>query len=168
MNSLSPEAWADAALDLISDSGLEALNVEALARRLGVTKGSFYWHYSSRSALVRVALARWERRDSEILGADLGAISESRARLRRLLWRGADRILERLAPSADPAVLDALRRVRERRVGQLAAVYGELGLDLEAAGRRAVLAYAAYAGLNHLSPEDADRAVEVLVPAEDW
>ena len=166
MNPLSPEAWADAALDLISASGLEALNVEALARRLGVTKGSFYWHYSSRSSLVRVALARWERRESELLAADLGSIDESRGRLRRLLWRGADRVLDRLAPSGDAAVLDALRRVRERRVGQLAAVYGEFGLDDQAAGRRALLAYAAYAGLNHLTPEDAERAVELLIPSQ--
>jgi AcrR family transcriptional regulator len=164
VKNLYPEAWADAALEVISEAGLESLNVESLARRLGVTKGSFYWHFSSRSSLLSVSLARWERRESELLRVELEVIPEPRARLRRLLWRGADRILERLAPSADPAVVATLGRLRERRVAQLAAVYSELGLAEQPARRRAVLAYAAYAGLKHLAPEDAERAVQLLVP----
>ena len=165
MRGLSPEAWADAALDVISEEGLEALNVESLARRLGVTKGSFYWHFSSGSALLRVALARWERRETEVLRLELAAISEPRARLRRLLWRGGDRVLDRLGTSSDPSVQEALRRVRERRTGQLSDCYVELGVEPAAARRRALLAYAAYAGLSHLVPEDALEASELLVPS---
>ena len=42
---LSAEDWAQAALDLIAEQGVAAVAVEPLARRLGVTKGSFYWHF---------------------------------------------------------------------------------------------------------------------------
>ena len=45
---LSAEDWAVAALDVIAESGLAAVAVEPLAKRLGVTKGSFYWHFPSR------------------------------------------------------------------------------------------------------------------------
>src|SRR3546814_7480606 len=57
---LSAEDWAQAALDLIAEHGVAAVAVEPLARRLGVTKGSFYWHFQSRDALLQAALARWE------------------------------------------------------------------------------------------------------------
>ena len=57
---LSAEDWALAALDVIAESGLAAVAVEPLARRLGVTKGSFYWHFPSREALLVAALERWE------------------------------------------------------------------------------------------------------------
>ena len=164
VTSLSPEAWADAALEVISEGGLENLNVEALARRLGVTKGSFYWHFSSRSSMLLVALARWERLESEALRIDQDAIADPRARLRRLLWRGTDSILERLAPSADASVVRTLSRVRDRHVNQLATVYRELRLPEELARKQALLAYAAFAGLNHLTPEDAGVAVDQLVP----
>ena len=53
---LSADDWALAALDVIAEQGLAAVAVEPLARRLGVTKGSFYWHFPSREALLVAAL----------------------------------------------------------------------------------------------------------------
>jgi hypothetical protein len=49
--------WAEAALQLIAEAGLGALTVDALAARLGVTKGSFYWHFKGRSELLGLRLA---------------------------------------------------------------------------------------------------------------
>ena len=54
--------WAQAALDEIEDAGVRALTVEAVARRLGVSKGGAYHHFRDRRDLLRAALARWERR----------------------------------------------------------------------------------------------------------
>ena len=34
--------------------------MEGLARRLGATKGSFYWHFTNRDALIEASLAAWE------------------------------------------------------------------------------------------------------------
>ena len=62
---LSAEDWAQAALDLIAEQGVAAVAVEPLARRLGVTKGSFYWHFPSRDALLQAALERWEANEQE-------------------------------------------------------------------------------------------------------
>ena len=46
---LTSSDWVEGALQLISEAGLRAFTVEALATRLGVTKGSFYWHFKGRS-----------------------------------------------------------------------------------------------------------------------
>ena len=54
------EDWAAAALAAIADGGLAAVAVEPLAARLGTTKGSFYWHFANRDALLAAALALWE------------------------------------------------------------------------------------------------------------
>jgi len=59
---LTAADWAEAALQLIAEAGLGALTVETLAGRLGVTKGSFYWHFKGRSELLAASLRRWEHR----------------------------------------------------------------------------------------------------------
>ena len=79
---LSAEDWALAALDVIAEQGLAAVAVEPLARRLGVTKGSFYWHFPSREALLVAALERWEKTEQETVFGKLEAVSDPRARLR--------------------------------------------------------------------------------------
>ena len=60
---LTAADWAEAALQLIAEKGLGALTVSTLAVRLGVTKGSFYWHFDGRASLLTAALARWEEPD---------------------------------------------------------------------------------------------------------
>ena len=81
---LSAEDWAQAALDLIAEQGVAAVAVEPLARRLGVTTGSFYWHFPSRDALLQAALERWEKVEQEQVFGQLEAIADPRERLRAL------------------------------------------------------------------------------------
>src|SRR6478735_6374421 len=53
--------WIEAAFRALSVGGLGNLSVERLARELGATKGSFYWHFTDRPALVEAVLEEWER-----------------------------------------------------------------------------------------------------------
>jgi AcrR family transcriptional regulator len=50
------DEWGDAALEALAEGGPEAVRVEALAVRLGVSKGGFYWHFTGRPALVEEML----------------------------------------------------------------------------------------------------------------
>ena len=72
---LSADDWANAALDLIAEQGVASVAVEPLARRLGVTKGSFYWHFPSREALLVAALERWEKMEQDLLFGELEPIT---------------------------------------------------------------------------------------------
>lgn len=56
---LDAAAWLDAGLDALYEKGIEAVKVEPLAKRLGVTKGSFYWHFKDRRALLDGLVDRW-------------------------------------------------------------------------------------------------------------
>ena len=81
---LSAIDWANAALDVIAEDGVAGVAVEPLARRLGVTKGSFYWHFPSREALLAAALERWEAMEQETVFGKLEGFPEPGERLRAL------------------------------------------------------------------------------------
>ncbi len=56
---LNKDDWIKAAFTTLSESGVDAVRVEALAKRIGVTKGSFYWHFKSRQELLDALLEKW-------------------------------------------------------------------------------------------------------------
>lgn len=154
---LSAEDWAQAALDLIAEQGVAALAVEPLARRLGVTKGSFYWHFPSRDALLQAALERWESFEQEAVFGTLEAVSDPRERLRDLFQLVAHEARSHVVFSAllkamdHPAVQPVMARVSQRRLDYLTASFRQAGLGRSDARHRARLAYAAYVGFLQLS-----------------
>lgn len=153
---LSATDWAQAALDLIAEQGIAAVAVEPLARRLGVTKGSFYWHFPSRDALLQAALERWERVEQDEVFGQLEAIVDPRARLRALFQLVAHEakshiIYSELLKALDhPAVAPVIGRVSQRRFDYLTASFRQAGLSRTDAQHRARLAYAAYVGFLQL------------------
>jgi AcrR family transcriptional regulator len=158
MARLSPDAWTAAALEVMADKGLAGVAVEPLASKLGVTKGSFYWHFHNREDLLAATLERWEKSYTDDLIDRLARIADPRDRLRRLIRRVSqggrgDRVHMALASADHPLVRSALARVTERRLDFLERCYGELGQVGAEARRSALLAYAAYVGLVHLRSE---------------
>jgi len=59
---LDAEAWIEAGFDALAENGVEAIRVERLAKRMGVTKGSFYWHFKDRQSLLEAMLQSWRQR----------------------------------------------------------------------------------------------------------
>jgi AcrR family transcriptional regulator len=156
---LTASDWAEAALQLIAEKGLRALTVGTLASRLGVTKGSFYWHFQGRSELLAAALARWEQRATTEAIRGLDAVTDYRRRLELMLDAASQPPRSRslyaaLAEAAeDPVVRRALDRVASVRVAYLELCYRNLGLSPALAKLQAVFAYAAYRGLLQLAHE---------------
>jgi AcrR family transcriptional regulator len=69
-DSLTREDWISGAWDMLGETGIDGVRVEPLARRLGVTKGSFYWHFKERQELLDALLDRWfSIWDNQISGA---------------------------------------------------------------------------------------------------
>src|SRR5260370_5762522 len=56
------EDWVKAATRRLAAGGSESVAIEPLARDMGVTKGSFYWHFRDRRALLEVLIPDWESR----------------------------------------------------------------------------------------------------------
>ena len=154
---LSADDWAQAALDLIAEQGVAAVAVEPLARRLGVTKGSFYWHFPSRDALLQAALERWESVEQEAVFGTLERVPDPRERLRALFRMVAHEYQSHVIYSAllkaldHPSVQPVIDRVSKRRLDYLAASFRQTGLVREDALHRARLTYAAYVGFLQLN-----------------
>ena len=161
---LSAEDWAQAALDLVAEQGVAAVAVEPLARRLGVTKGSFYWHFPSRDALLQAALERWEAIEQESVFGSLEAVPDPRERLRKLFLLVAHEVKphviysELLKALDHPAVQPVINRVSQRRLDYLVASFRQAGLGRTEAQHRARLAYSAYLGFPAAGPAAASAA----------
>jgi AcrR family transcriptional regulator len=156
---LTAADWAEAALQLIAERGLGALTVSTLASRLGVTKGSFYWHFEGRASLLAAALARWEERTHVEAIRVLDSIADHRQRLELIIGASTEPPRSRslyaaLAEAAeDPVVRKALQRVATARIEYLEICYRHAGYKAAAAKAQAVFAYAAYRGLVQLAHE---------------
>ncbi|GAB2986198.1 TetR/AcrR family transcriptional regulator [Saccharothrix stipae] len=144
--------WTGVALRALAEGGVAAVAVEPLAARLGATKGSAYWHFPNREALLKATLERWEREHTEAVIEIVESVPEPLAKLRLLFATVLENVedsaveLAMLAAKDDPAVEPVLRRVTDRRIGYLEELFAELGFDGDVAHQRAVLAYSVYLG----------------------
>lgn len=151
-NNLSADDWAHAALESIAAGGLEAVSVEALARQLQVTKGSFYWHFDNREALLKAALALWERGETDDVLMRAGHEPDAYERIVKIFKAAnssyrAGRLYLAIAAAEDhPLVAEFVRRVSERRLDYLAECYQALGYAPAPARHWARFAYATFMG----------------------
>jgi AcrR family transcriptional regulator len=156
---LTAADWAEAALQLAAEQGLGALTVGALAARLGVTKGSFYWHFKGRSELLAAALDKWEQRATTEAIKGLAAVTDHQRRLELMLGAASQPPRSRSLYTAlaeageDPVVRRVLNRVASARIAYLETCYSHLGFPPARARAHAVFAYAAYRGLLQLAHE---------------
>ncbi|MFW8594416.1 TetR/AcrR family transcriptional regulator [Cribrihabitans neustonicus] len=74
---LSEDDWLRAAHETLCDSGVEAVKVMPLAKALGVSRTSFYWHFPDREALLEAMIRRWEEKNTGNLVARSAAYAES-------------------------------------------------------------------------------------------
>jgi AcrR family transcriptional regulator len=180
--------WTSAALEALARGGVPAVAVEPLAKSLGATKGSFYWHFADRNALLQATLELWEQRDTDQVLAGIDETQDADTRLRTLVklalmsvQRGADAgagsiELALQSSATHPLVAPTLQRVTSRRLAALTQLYSALGLSQARARDHALLAYTAYLGhvqMAHATPEllprgrafrtHVDRIVGVLV-----
>jgi AcrR family transcriptional regulator len=86
---LQPYDWIRAALARLSQDGVDAVRVEVLARNLGVSKGSFYWHFRDRRELLERTLAHWEQGELASLDLD-GDAASAATRWARIVQVTAD------------------------------------------------------------------------------
>ena len=87
---LQPGDWIQAAFSQLSSHGIETVRVEILARNLGATKGSFYWHFKDREDLLARMLLVWEDEEVRWLEEAVGLHSGAPARWAHFIARCAD------------------------------------------------------------------------------
>jgi AcrR family transcriptional regulator len=173
------EDWLRGAQRALAESGVSGVAVEPIAKRLGITRGSFYWHFKDRQALLVGALELWESEETVGFIEELAPIEDPLVRLQTLFRQAltGDEIagLEPaiVAHASDPVVRVVLERVTRRRLDYLTDLFTQVGMDDEAARRQAVATYAAYLGwieLRRAAPDiapETQRSGPLVAPALD-
>ncbi|GIK82278.1 MAG: TetR family transcriptional regulator [Pseudorhodoplanes sp.] len=162
--------WIEAAQDALATGGVEAVRVEPLAKALAVTKGSFYWHFADRRALLDAVLDTWAQgriaairqqvatgREPEATLRHLAELYTRRANLRGLSIELAIRALAR----TDAAAARAVRAVDLERLKLVGTLFAGLGWPATDAQARAILFYSFLFGESLLD------ARTVTAPARD-
>lgn len=144
---LTREDWIDAAWIALSEGSLDTVKVDPIARRLKVTRGSFYWHFKNRQDLIDAVVDRWLYRlgrttavhhliDSEKPPADrLWDVFEYVVRM----VSGPQSVFFRVAAASDPQLLQRIQREDEDRIQAYAQIFSAMGLDEVRAQRMAKL-----------------------------
>ena len=158
----TPQSWTDAATEVLVDRGIDHVSVDALAAQLGVTRGSFYWHFKDRDALLRSVLAAWHQLSTEQLTQRLeSASADAREQLRGVIslpFRGRAAVRAARIELAIRAWArrDAMARMAvdqsdAARIGYIAQVFSSLGFGIKEARARAFLLYAYVVGESQMA-----------------
>jgi len=144
---LSRDAWITAGFKALAIRGPEALKAEPLARDLGTTKGSFYWHFKDVPDYQSALLDTWEGK--ALPAEDEGGLPVPR--LRRLAgWLGeanAEEAALRAWAKGGGEAARAVTRVDARRLEQISALLREIGI---ANPEMARILYAAGVGMREM------------------
>jgi AcrR family transcriptional regulator len=173
---LSVDDWVAAALELLAKDGPSGVKIDRLCVRLGVTKGSFYWHFADLDAFLGAVAERWaQARDARReTFAELEAL-EPHERLRRMMealadpqewpleravreWARSDGFVHDRVEASDRWVFQAIRKA-----------FRELGFDAGDADLRAKTLFYAGVGFIYVGPQgqrggrrQRDRLLDIL------
>jgi len=157
MTQLSREDWLQHGLVTLAEDGVDALRIDALCKRLGVTKGSFYHHFKNHRAYLEAILQHWEDEYTSrfITISDEGATPiEKLDRLNEQVLEsfGEHEVHIRTWALSDPLAREFQERVDTRRIAYLTDLYLELLRDEHQAQAMAHLAYTTLIGSASVIP----------------
>ncbi len=155
---LTREDWLDAAFKAVVEGGFDKVRVLVLADQLGVTRGSFYWHFTDHADLIAALLTRWRKREVELDQKIRGqATDDPQADLKQMLeaalaHAGSDvenlrfELALRGLGRRDPAVATMLLEVDQLRFDLFEQAFMRLTGESTTAAELAALFYLAIAG----------------------
>lgn len=171
---LTVDDWLEAGYSILAEEGLIGLKLDQLCAHLGVTKGSFYWHFADMGAYRSALIEAWAQlRDGDRRDFDRMRDVPPRERLPRMmaclvrprLW-ALEKAMRQWALS-DETVAAAVRSADRRLLRSIRQVFSDYGFDDNEAALRATVSVAAGIGTLHLSGPtptiETDKQVELFV-----
>ena len=159
--------WIKAASRRLALAGNKAVAIEPLAKTMGVTKGSFYWHFADRPALLEAVLADWESKaTAPLLDRLRRSAAEPASRLHALAATVAAEGKGSLDPAmrawahGEPRAAAAVSRVDAARLAYIAGEFRALGFSAAQAWTRARLFYLHLLGEHALAFGAADTGAD--------
>ncbi len=134
--------WVHAGMQILARSGVDAVLIPPLATQLGVTKGSFYWHFASRDELLARMIEAWkEHATLRVIEIVERRGTSAKEKIRLIAFIGTNSAIDefggaielavrnwaRLSPNVRRAVAD----VDRQRLNYLTQLYTELGTAVD-------------------------------------
>jgi len=183
-DALTSEDWIKAGFRALVAEGAKGLRAEALARALGISKGSFYWHFADVPALKRSMIDYWyERATRHVIAVIQGQTMSGTERLRLLVvfasapqpefgGIGAEGALREWARS-DDEVRAVARKAEAERLAFVSDCFLLEGFSAQEARWRAEVLYGCLIGLETLSAigvpvgDNLERQLDTLLVKDD-
>jgi AcrR family transcriptional regulator len=148
---LTPGDWIDFALATLAREGFGALKADVLARRLGITRGSFYWHFTDLGTFHARVIAHWKHTATEAIITDIEQYASPEERLNALLHHafargGSLEVRMRSWAENNAEAARAVNDIDRRRREYIEQLLVEAGIDSSLAATRAQLLYWSYLG----------------------
>ncbi len=166
---LSAKDWLDQGLKTLAETGFTALKAEPLAKAMGVSRGSFYWHFADIGAFHAAILKHWREVAAEQIIANVEAATDNDNPLALLLRQafafGGRLVLEnavRAWAAHDPLAQSAVQAIDRRRLNYVERLFRASGLSPDVARARAQILYWAFLGFA-LSDKALPRARQAAV-----
>lgn len=173
---LGKQDWLDCGLKALAEQGAEGLGADRLARRLKVSRGSFYWHFADVGAFAEALLRHWREQGTTQIIRETGEEPPGPSRLAHLMRRAfsGEQRLERAIRSwaaTEPRAAAAVTRVDRDRIAYLESLMRDCGVPPGQAAVRARFLYWAWlgrimmhgAGQREIAPGDADGLAGLLL-----
>ena len=146
MSKLSARQWVDAGLEVLEKEGPQSLKANIIAKRLNVSRGSFYWHFSSVGEYHQAVLKAWSENASSVFNdVDM----KGRDPLRELISKlyNSDFKLEKAIRNwaqEEPKVAKVVADLDTRREVKLGHMIGETVRSPAMAHARAMIVYTSF------------------------
>ncbi|MET0746900.1 MAG: TetR/AcrR family transcriptional regulator [Rhizobium sp.] len=162
----SQEGWLEAAYDCLLDSGIDSVKIQPLAKRLNLSRTSFYWFFKDREELLGALLTRWREKNTGSIVKQSLAYAESLSEamfnvfdcwLNTDLFDSQFEFAVRSWALQSPEILDEVRKADQARIEALTTMYMRFGLEEGSADVRARTTYLVQIGyISMQSEEDID------------
>jgi len=148
---LGSQYWIDCALTTLAHEGFDALKADVLARKLGISRGSFYWHFTDLAAFHARVIEHWKQMATEAIITDIERYAEPEERLSALLAHafgrgGSLEIRMRTWADNNPEAARAVSEIDRRRREYIERLLVQAGIASPVAATRAQLLYWSYLG----------------------
>jgi AcrR family transcriptional regulator len=160
-------SWIEEGLRALGSGGPEAVRIETLAKALRLTKGSFYWHFEDRQALLEELLDTWERKMIDDVIERVEREGDTRAKLRQLFALASSSETRSLMKAElairdwarhDKRVAARLRRVDNQRMDYMRLLFAGFCPDEDDVEVRCMLALSLFIGSNFIAAEHGARS----------
>lgn len=146
----SPEGWLEAAYEALKESGVDAVRVMPLAKRLNLSRTSFYWFFQDREQLLAALLARWKDKNTGGMVKQSESYAENITEailnvfecwLNPELFDSQYEFAVRSWALQSEEVASEIAAADDSRINALAAMFRRFGYDPDAADTRARTIY---------------------------